>query len=760
MTVARSFSSMLIASTLFAAPALAAPPRAEATIVRTGFGIPHITAKNFRSLGFGAAYAAAEDNICLMADTYLSASGERSRFLGAQGAAVVAVWPVKNIENDLFYAAVADDRGLRAAFARSSPDLRALIDGWVAGYNHFLAARAGTLPSACAGQPWVRPITREMVLRWINGFALFASSASFATAIANAVPPGSATSAHTGPAGQQPGAMPVSVLLGSNGWAFGADATANGRGLVVGNPHFPWAGANRFYEMHMTIPGKFDVAGASIVGQPYIGIGFNKDIAWTHTVDTAVHMTLARLTLDPADATAYMVDGERERMSRRTVKIAVKDGEAVTRTLYASRYGPIMTLPGTPYAWTGRTAYAVADANQGNVRAGENYLDFARAHRVADLRDSLFRHLGVSFINTIAADRHGNALYADVTPAPNISAAKLVDCGMMGEKLPALYGRAPILDGSRSACAWDKAPGTPVPGLLPGSAMAVLVRRDFVQNSNDSYRWTNPAAPLALGPMMGSDPRGTPDLRTRSGLQEIARVLAGGKFDVDVGAATMLGNRVFLTPHVLPVLKTLCTRPTAPADACAAIARWDGKAEVTSHAAMLFAAFWSKASARSAELWATPFDPADPVGTPAVLKSDGADGDALLADLAAGAATSKALGIALDAPLGDIQYAERGSERIPISGLAQGGVLNFMAGLPRPGGFSVFHGSSYVQSVTFDDNGPVAKAVLSYSQSTDPSSPHYADQTRAFSVKELRKFPFTAAEVAADAIGAPMTVRQ
>jgi acyl-homoserine-lactone acylase len=34
--------------------------------------------------------------------------------------------------------------------------------------------------------------------------------------------------------------------FGSNGTALGGDATATGRGMVLGNPHFPWQGRYRF----------------------------------------------------------------------------------------------------------------------------------------------------------------------------------------------------------------------------------------------------------------------------------------------------------------------------------------------------------------------------------------------------------------------------------------------------------------------------------------------------------------------------------
>ena len=52
------------------------------------------------------------------------------------------------------------------------------------------------------------------------------------------------------------------VTIGSNGWAFGSDVTSARTGLLLGNPHFPWVGTTRFWQMHLTIPGKLDVMGA------------------------------------------------------------------------------------------------------------------------------------------------------------------------------------------------------------------------------------------------------------------------------------------------------------------------------------------------------------------------------------------------------------------------------------------------------------------------------------------------------------------
>src|SRR6478735_5298385 len=60
-------------------------PAYRATIDVTEHGIPHVTAGDFGSLGFGSGYAAAGSAICTLADTVLTGRGERSRWLGPDG---------------------------------------------------------------------------------------------------------------------------------------------------------------------------------------------------------------------------------------------------------------------------------------------------------------------------------------------------------------------------------------------------------------------------------------------------------------------------------------------------------------------------------------------------------------------------------------------------------------------------------------------------------------------------------------------------
>ncbi|MBY0342483.1 MAG: penicillin acylase family protein, partial [Sphingomonadales bacterium] len=117
--------------------------------------------------------------------------------------------------------------------------------------------------------------------------------------------------------------------------------------------------------------------------------------------------------------------------------------------------------------------------------------------------------------------------------------------------------------------------------------------------------------------------------------------------------------------------------------------------------------------------------------------------------------------IALDAPWGEVQHVMAGNQAIPIhGGPGTLGILNMQESVPTPNGLTPRHGTSYIQIVGFDETGPVADAILSYSQSTDPASPHAADQTRAYADKKWHRLPFTAKAIAAEVIGKPKRIAE
>lgn len=131
--------------------------------------------------------------------------------------------------------------------------------------------------------------------------------------------------------------------------------------------------------------------------------------------------------------------------------------------------------------------------------------------------------------------------------------------------------------------------------------------------------------------------------------------------------------------------------------------------------ALLFDRFWRKlvATVATAQLWKVPFDPADPVRTPHTINT-AAPG--VTAALGATVAELTATGIALDAPLGENQFVERGGKRIPIHGGTESlGVWNKVEPVWNAAGggcTEVSTGSSYLQAVGWDGSRcPVARTL-------------------------------------------------
>ncbi|MDY0105986.1 MAG: penicillin acylase family protein, partial [Giesbergeria sp.] len=250
------------------------------TIERTAYGIPHITAQDPQALAYGVAYAYAQDNVCMTANQLVTVRGERSATFGGKTTGLLGRRYLPNEQIDLFIAAHMDDASLARQWGTTSAQAQAMERGYVAGYNRYLADHADRLPSACQGQPWVKPMTLAEYRRMGEITAVQAGIAALADGMLGAQPPAAgtalapATTVNLADAAQ---AMRDAGLLdsplGSNAWAFGKDVTANGSGMLLGNPHFPWSGPNRFYEMHLTIPGRMDVMGAGIGTYPAVSIG-------------------------------------------------------------------------------------------------------------------------------------------------------------------------------------------------------------------------------------------------------------------------------------------------------------------------------------------------------------------------------------------------------------------------------------------------------------------------------------------------------
>ncbi|MFJ5720868.1 penicillin acylase family protein [Streptomyces sp. NPDC093149] len=237
-------------------------------------------------------------------------------------------------------------------------------------------------------------------------------------------------------------------------------------------------------------------------------------------------------------------------------------------------------------------------------------------------------------------------------------------------------------------------------------------------------------------------------MRTRGAIEDVSAMAARGRLTVADLQEQQFANRAPAGDLSAADLARACAalpgggalgtdgKAVDVSAACDVLRRWDRKLDTGSRGALLFDRFWRRAATVSpAELWKVPFSLADPVGTPNTLNTSAPGVTRALADAVA---ELRAAGIALDAPLGRHQTVVRNGKRIPLGGGTESlGVWNKTEPVwdAAAGGYAdVSAGSSYIQAVGWNGTGcPVARTLLTYSQSSNPRSPHYSDQTELYS---------------------------
>ena len=764
-----------------------APLAYQAEIRRTAMGVPHIKASNWAGGGFGMGYVQAQDNLCTLADAFLTYRGERSRYFGgsAQLAYNSTIGRPRNIDSDFFHRHVISADVVQKMAAAQPENLRQMVEGFVAGYNQYVdVAKKGTAHAACRSEAWVQPITQEDVWRRMYAANLAGGYSNFVEAIANAVAPaaakaGAAQDAQTAPSLDQrlttPPALQVGgdAGIGSNMYGFAPAATGESSGVMFGNPHWYWKGPDRFYQAQVTIDNQVNVSGVGFLGVPLVLIGFNDNVAWSHTVSTARRFGFFQLQLQSGDPTTYLRDGQPVKMAPRSITVSSRNADGtlsdVTRTLYTSEYGPLVNLAGLnpALAWSQSTAFAIRDINGENFRTFRNWMRWNQARSLEEFMAIQKEESAIPWVNTVAVGRgSARVWYADIGAVPNVSPEQVAACTTpFGAAVGAALPNVPFFDGSRSACDWQTDADSKQKGAIGPSRMPSLLREDYVGNMNDSYWLSNANAPLTGYPAIFG-PAGTAalTLRTRLGhtmaLERLAGTdgYTGNKASAAIVRDMVLNSRVFSAERFKDEILTLICTPSqwmvngATVDAtqaCATLRAWDNRGNKESRGSHLWDEFWTRVPTTG--LYSVPFDAADPLNTPRGINV--AAVTALRQAMATAISRVGQSGFALDAPRGEVLFATKGGAKLPLYG-GCGGVGYFTITCSEnditAGGYSMDgqpHGNSYMQVVSFPSSGVQAHTFLTFSLSDDPASPHFGDYTKAYSAKQWVRMPFSESEI-------------
>lgn len=779
----------------------------KATVRRTSLGVPHVKADNLGGLGYGYGYAFAEDNLCLLLEEIITVRGERAKWFGDVPYDLGNTGSKSNVASDAVYKMLMTSDVIEKSRAALDTDMQSMIRGYAAGVSRYVREIKGGdhagRHATCRSEGWLREINDEDLYLRFYKLSLLASSANFIDGIAAAQPILSSVS----PPQQQktPGQQQKEIReglekiapkfmalrrgeVGSNMYAFGTEVTG-GAGIQFGNPHFPWFGGERLYQVHLTVPGKLDIQGASLYGVPVVLIGFNDTFAWSHTVSTAYRFTPYALTLKPGDPFTYIQEGAEKKITAVPLEIEVK-GEAQKRTvtLYKSEYGPMLYLGNSAFNWNTEQAFTFRDANADNYRLIRHYARWNMAKTLDEFKKIHAEEVAVPWVNTTAADKNGDVYYADITVIPNVTNDQAASCkfSFLSDALAQQAIGLPLLDASKKSCDWNVDPASPQPGIFAAASLPKVERKDWVVNCNDSYWLTNTKAPVTGFPAIVGREKYEQTLRSRLCHQQVLDRLAGtdgqsgATVTVDAIKNIVVGARVFSAERMKDTfVNALCAQATIqltkdplddsavnPAEtidttaACNALKAWDNHNNATSKGSILWDELWLRVEPLikgNIVKYTKPFDPADPINTPADPETTAPQ---LAQGFAAAIRSLRLAGIAVDAERSVASYRQgKGgeSDRIPVPGGFQR-TGNFtiaqVEGLPKlkagTGYGPMTYGNSYMQVVTWGPNGPDASTFVTYSLSTDTASEHYDDYTRRYSNKDWLKASFTEADVAAD----------
>jgi acyl-homoserine-lactone acylase len=709
----------------------------EVKIRWTTHGIPHIKADDWEGLGYGFAHAIATNTICVLAREFVTVRGEQAKYFGATE---------RNVNADAFHRALLHKEKIDEYLAYGSSESHELDAGYVAGYNNFIDTQAGNMPASCNNAPWITPIDEGDIAKMALGVGIRYGLGRVTNEI---------VTAQHGLELVMLNALDLFVdpqMIGSNALGFGSALTENGRGILLGNPHYPWHGPSRFHIAHLTLPGEVDVMGASLVTTSRVAIGFTENVAWSHTVSTALRFTMFRLDLVAGNPMAYRLGDDVHNIEAIQVEVET-DGEPISRTVHMTHLGPVVVGETSP--WNDQYVYAMRDVNYENYRSGDQYKDINSARNVTELREALATHQGAAFVNTIAADADGGALYADMSAIPNVSSELIERCAVDTQN----GQRAITLNGSDPSCNWQIDSRAAYPGLMPPTEQPSLITDTYVSNSNDSYWLSNPDNPLeGFSPIIGNEQQ-TRSLRTRAGLKFVEEVLnSDQKFDQSMVQNLLFNHRHYGAEVFLDDILTVCTSNEDLLEACEILSQWDRRQDLDSVGAVIFNRFWSIARTVS-EHYSVPFDVKNPIHTPSGLKiEETATQDFITVALQEAVTSLNEAGIPLNAKWGDVQFVLRNEEKIGIpGGSGRQGMFSVITSRfdADKGGYNpITHGNSYIQAVTWNDDGtPNAKAILTYSQSPEPDSAFYSDMTKLYSQSQWVDLPFTDEQIAVDLIG-------
>lgn len=356
------------------------------TIIRDGFGVPHIYGKTDADAVFGLLYAQCEDDFNRVEQNYIWATGRLAEIEGQDA-----------LYSDLRAKLFMTEDEAKDNYKKSPKWLQELCDAFADGINYYLETHPEVTPKLLTHfEPWMpmyfsegsiggdieRISTRKIKAFYESGMEIPKMEAL-----------------------QLKKEKEMAEPQGSNGIAIAGDLTKSGNAMLLINPH------TSFYfrgEVHVVSEEGLNAYGAVTWGQFFIYQGFNEKTGWMHTstyTDVLDEFKEKIFQLEENDGVHYQYGQEVREVQTSEITLKYKDGDGVkTKSFpaYHTHHGPITHMVDGHWTTSAMMWEPVKALEQSFIRTKQNGYDGFR--KMMDIRTN-------SSNNTVYADAGGNIAY-------------------------------------------------------------------------------------------------------------------------------------------------------------------------------------------------------------------------------------------------------------------------------------------------------------------------------------------------------------
>jgi len=356
------------------------------TIYRDTWGVPHIFGNKDGDTAYGLAYAHAEDDFKTIQDIMLALKGRLALEYGKDAA------PNDYMVQLLKIWQVVEDRYSKDI----SKEVQDICEAYADGLNHYALLHPNEVIRG------MFPIDgKDVVAGFVHRTPLmFGLDKVLGQLVINEDP-------NIALNNKLKIENPFdNTLLGSNVIAVSPSRSADQFTRLAINSHQPWTGPVAWYEAHLHSEEGWNVNGGLFPGSPVVLVGHNKNLGWSHTVNSPDLIDVYELEINPENKNKYFFEGEWKDLQVSKISIPVKLIGPFSWTFHRealrSIHGPVIRNE--------QGAFAIRFSGSGEVRHVEQWFRMNKSKNLKDFTNAM-KMMALPMFNTVYADKVGNIFY-------------------------------------------------------------------------------------------------------------------------------------------------------------------------------------------------------------------------------------------------------------------------------------------------------------------------------------------------------------